>query len=295
MKSKLFLKREDILGEGILCLPEANSIAWVDILAKKLMLSDSNGNNIKVFIQPSEIGAVLPSITDELILVLRNSITSFNILNSSYREIWSAAKTEPKSNRFNDATIDRLGNLWVGSMDFDAKSPSGTLYRITPEGEAKVMETGFKCINGPAFSIDGKTIYVADTMNGKILAFDHNPICGSLKNKRVHIDFGIFDGLPDGMTVDAKDNLWVCQITAGRVSCFDRRGVKLNSFAVPVPMVTSCCFGGADLTSIYLTTARIILDGPDLKAFPDSGSIYSIENVGVGLRPNRFGEKTLHV
>ncbi|MDA9989575.1 SMP-30/gluconolactonase/LRE family protein [Paracoccaceae bacterium] len=290
MESRLLLKREELLGEGILCLPDADLIAWVDILRKKLILSDSNGDNIRVLKQPSEIGAVLPSVTDDLILVLRNSVISFNPLSFSNREIWSAAEVEPRTNRFNDATVDRLGNLWVGSMDFDAKSPSGILYRITPEGEANVMETGFRCINGPAFSINGKTIYVGDTMNGQVLAFDHDPVCGSLTNKRVHIDFGIFDGLPDGMTVDAQDNLWVCQITAGRISCFNSSGIKVRSIALPVPMVTSCCFGGPELTSLYATTARIILDTPDLNAFPDSGSIYLIESAGKGLKPNKFGK-----
>ena len=290
MECRLFLKREEILGEGILCLPDADLIAWVDILGKKLMLSDSKGDNIRVFKQPSEIGAVLPSVTDDLILVLRNSVIRFNPISFCNREIWSAAEIEPKTNRFNDATVDPLGNLWLGSMDFEAKYPSGVLYRITPDGEANEMETGFRCINGPAFSIDCKTIYVGDTMNGQVLAFDHDPENGSLTNKRLHINFGIFDGLPDGMTVDAQDNLWVCQITAGRISCFDSSGVKLRSIALPVPMVTSCCFGGPELTSIYVTTARIILDSPDLNAYRDSGSIYLIESAGKGLKPNKFGE-----
>ena len=285
-----FLNRCDLLGEGILCLPDNEGLAWVDILGKKLMMSDMAGDNLRVFDQPDEIGAVVPAIADKLVLVRRNTVVGFDPQTGRTHELWTAADIEPATNRFNDAAVDPFGNLWVCSMDFDAQLPTGALYRLTPSGTATVMATGFRCLNGPAFSPDGHTIYVGDTMGGQILAFDHDPDLETLQNRRVHIDFGPFDGLPDGMTVDAQANLWVCQVTSGRIGCFDPQGHKLKSIAVPVPIVTSCCFGGADLTTLYVTTARIILDDVDLAAYPNSGSIYRFEDAGIGLVPNKFGK-----
>ncbi|GFE49964.1 hypothetical protein So717_17170 [Roseobacter cerasinus] len=126
-------------------------------------------------------------------------------------------------------------------------------------------------------------------MNGQVLAFDLVLATGALSNRRVFVDLKPFGGLCDGMAVDAEGNLWVCQITKGRIGCFAPDGAKRHSVALPVPMVTSCCFGGQDLTDLYVTTARIILDDAELVAYPDSGSLYRISTQNEGLAPHVFG------
>lgn len=289
MIPKLLLQRRDELGEGMMWLEATRRIAWVDILGKRLMISDDDGKNLVQMDQETEIGAVLPSIGEELILVLRNEVVAFNVGTGERRLVWSAAELEPASNRFNDATVDRNGNLWIGSMDFDADAPNGNLWRVAPDGTAKLKTSGYNCLNGPAFSPDGGTLYVGDTMAGRVLAFDLDISTGDLSNERILIDLNPFEGLPDGMAVDSEGNIWLCQVTAGRIGCYSPLGVKKRAVALPVPMVTSCCFGGRDLRTLYVTSARIILDEPDLAAYPRSGSLYTIATGVQGLPPNRFG------
>ena len=289
MKVELLLKRQDMLGEGMMWLDHSGRIAWVDILGKKLMTANYDGSDLRSFEQPSEIGAVLPSADQELILVRRDEVVRFDETSGETNRIWSAKGEEPESNRFNDATIDPAGNLWVSSMDFDAHAPTGNLWRVTSDGEASKQTSGFKCLNGPAFSPDGKTLYLGDTMHGRVLAFDLDLQKGGLSNERVFIDLNPFGGLCDGMAVDAEGDLWVCQVTAGRIGCYSPDGTKRHSIAIPVPIVTSCCFGGADLTTLFVTTGRIILDDIDLDAYPDSGSLYAVSTKRKGRLPDRFG------
>ena len=289
MTPELFLNRADMLGEGMMCLPETGRLVWVDILGKRLMLADADGTIVLERRFDTEIGAVLPGVDDEMILVLRKDVVAFDPESGTERHIWSAHGLEPETNRFNDAAIDPAGNLWIGSMDFDANETTGVLWRVSPSGQAQSMTGGYRCLNGPAFSPDGRTLYLGDTMGGRVLAFDLDLQSGGLSNERLFVDLGAFGGLPDGMTVDAAGNVWLCQITAGRIGCYAPSGEKLKSVALPVPMVTSCCFGGPDLTVLYATTARIILDDIDLEAYPDSGSLYRIKTGAVGLPANRFG------
>ncbi|MCY6383784.1 SMP-30/gluconolactonase/LRE family protein [Hoeflea prorocentri] len=289
MTPELFLNRAEMLGEGMMCLPGGERLAWVDILGKRLMLANADGAMVLERSFDSEIGAVLPGAGDELILVLRKDVVAFDPTSGADRHIWSADGLEPETNRFNDAAVDAAGNLWIGSMDFDAEAETGVLWRLTPCGQAEPMARGYRCLNGPAFSPDGRTLYLGDTMGGKVLAFDLELQSGGLSNERLFVDLGAFGGLPDGMTVDTAGNVWLCQITAGRIGCYAPNGKKLKSVALPVPMVTSCCFGGPDLKTLYATTARILLDDVDLEAYPDSGSLYTIRADATGLVANRFG------
>jgi len=283
-----FLRRADTLGEGMICLPGGTEIAWVDILGKRLMRADLDGGDLRETQMETEIGAVLPGRVGEIVLVLRRQVVAMDLETGARRPIWEAGEREAESNRFNDATVDPFGNLWITSMDFDAEAPTGNLWRLTPQGNASVMAGGFPCLNGPAFSPDGKHLYLGDTMNGKVLVYGHDPESGRLTEPRVFVDLRPFGGLSDGMTVDAGGNLWLCQATAGRVGRFAPDGTKIGTVALPVPIVTSCCFGGPDLSTLYITTARIILDECELEAYPDSGSLYRVETNATGLEPVRF-------
>lgn len=289
MTVRQIARRGDTLGEGMMWLQGQGRIAWVDILGKALMTAAPDGRDLRTYPQPSEIGAVLPSKSGELILVRRKDVVAFDEAGGGERLIWSAEGIEPASNRFNDATVDPAGNLWIASMDFDAASDTGALWRVTAEGAAKAQAQGFKCLNGPAISGDGRVLYLGDTMEGQVLAFDLDLATGDLSNQRVFLDLTPFGGLCDGMTIDRDGNLWVCQITAGRIGCYGPDGRHIRSVALPVPMVTSCCFGGPDLSDLYVTTARILLDEADLAAYPDSGSLYAVRPGVTGVPPFLFG------
>jgi xylono-1,5-lactonase len=289
VNADLLLRRQDELGEGIVYLLDLGKIAWVNILGQKLMLANPDGSEIETYEFESTIGAVLPSADGRLVLVLRNQVAYFDRITGLHEIIWSAGAEEPEHNRFNDAAIDPSGNLWICSMDFGASATTGAIYRVSPVGEAEVIDRGYACLNGPVFSPDGSVAYVGNTMEGRVLAYDIDLATGGVGLPRQFVDFGPFDGLPDGMATDGEGNIWICHVTAGRICCYNPQGIKLRSVALPVPMVTSCAFGGPDMTDMFVTTARIISDTADLDAYPDSGSLYRIKTPVAGQAPFRFG------
>lgn len=289
MNADLLLRRQDELGEGIIYLPELGKIAWVDILGHKLMLANADGSAMETHGFDSTIGAVLPSEDGRLVLVLRKQVVYFDRITGLQEIIWSAGAEEPEHNRFNDAAIDQSGNLWICSMDFDASAKTGAIYRVSPAGAAEIIDRGYACLNGPVFSPDGLIAYVGSTMEGSVLAYDIDLSTGEVGSPRPFVKLGPFDGLPDGMATDGEGNVWICHVTAGRICCYSPEGIKLRSIALPVPMVTSCAFGGPHMTDMFVTTARIILDPADLDAYSDSGSLYRIKTSLTGPAPFRFG------
>ncbi len=275
-----------MLGEGVSWDAATARLWWVDILGKRLFRGDPATGVVEQWPQPTEIGAAIACADGRRALVLRDRVDLFDAETGTRTLLWQG--DEAPSNRFNDAGTDRAGNLWITSMDFDAVAPTGALWRVTPAGEGRRLLTGYPCLNGPVFSPDNRTLYMGDTMAGRVLAFDHDPATGDLGDARPFIDLGGLAGLADGMAVDADGCLWLARVSSGRVTRYAPDGAPLMTIALPVPMVTSCAFGGTDNATLYMTTARIIMDETDLAAYPDSGSVYSVATTARGCALSPF-------
>lgn len=281
MTAERIFAGDALLGEGACFEPESDRLWWVDILGRRVFCGNPEDGQIRHWEVESEVGACLPMVDGRRALVLRNSVIAFTPDGGPQETLWHG--DEPANNRFNDACIAPDGTLWITSMDFDAEAETGALWRVTGDGNAVCAESGFACLNGPAFSPDGGTLYLSDTMQGRVFAYDHDPRSGALRNRRIHIDLGRFGGLADGMTVDRAGTLWLAQLTVGRVGGYAPDGAHVATIPVPVPMPTSVAFGGGDLRTLYITTARIIADDCDLAAWPDSGSVYAVRMDEPGL------------
>jgi len=163
---------------------------------------------------------------------------------------------DPKAGRedlvYNDAKTDRAGRYWVGTLDL-GEGANGRLYRVLPDGSATIADDGFSICNGPAFSPDNRILYFSDSIGRRILSYDLDEQ-GALSGRRVFCTFAIEDGLPDGLTVDSAGNVWCALYDGGKVVCFDRYGCLKHTFALPAHYVTSLCFVGADLKTLFVTT-----------------------------------------
>jgi sugar lactone lactonase YvrE len=177
--------------------------------------------------------------------------------------------------RFNDGKCDPQGRFWAGTMDLGEKDPIGALYRIDPDGSSHVMVEGVAISNGLAWSTDSRTLYYIDSPTRIVRAFDFDPDSGAVSNPRVAIRFSPEDGFPDGMTTDSEGMLWVAEWGG---ACMGRwnplTGERLARIDVPAPHTTSCCFGGPDLSDLYITSARVDLDEATLEQYPLSGSLF---------------------
>src|SRR4051794_11690460 len=177
----------------------------------------------------------------------------------------------------NNGKIGPDGALWLCTDDLSEQEPRGVLWRIAPDGSATLIDAGFIVGNGPAFSPDGCTMYLADTMGGRILAYELVPELGEVRSRRLFAQVPREAGYPDGMTVHAQGFLWVAHWGGSRISRYDPDGDIERLVSMPVPNVTSLAFAGPELTTLYITTAREGTSPAQLDAATEAGGLYRLE------------------
>lgn len=184
---------------------------------------------------------------------------------------------EADNNRMNGGVVGPDGSIWAGSMDFDFQVAIGALYRVVADMQVTLVDPQYIVVNGPAFSPDGTKLYVNETMKGEIYRFDVDPLDQSLSGKTVFARFAEGEGRPDGICVDAEGGLWVAAVTSGKVRRYLPDGSIGTEIKVPCPTVTSAALGGAEGSTLFITTSRILMDEETLAAHPLSGGLFSIK------------------
>lgn len=189
--------------------------------------------------------------------------------------------TEPglPRNRSNDGKIDSAGRFWSGTMDDIKQQDSGSLYRLDADRSVTRIDGGYRITNGPAFSLDGRTMYHTDTFRRTIYAFDV-AADGAATGKRDFLRFGEETvGNPDGMTVDAEGCLWVAFWDGWCVRRYSPDAKLLGERRVPAAQVTSVVFAGDELERMFVTSAADGLEKAGDHAL--AGGLFEIEAPGV--------------
>ncbi len=157
---------------------------------------------------------------------------------------------------FNDLTTDAAGRIYVGSIAFaifKGEEPKpGNLYVIDLDGTVRRVSDGILLTNGLGFSPDGRRLYHSDARRELVRVYDVAED-GSVGHWRAFAALGP-GSVPDGLKVAADGSVWVADAHGGRVAVFGPDGVHRRDIAVPLPMVTSLCFGGDDLRDLYIVT-----------------------------------------
>ncbi|MET7479908.1 SMP-30/gluconolactonase/LRE family protein [Streptomyces sp. NPDC005648] len=162
----------------------------------------------------------------------------------------------PVPSRMNDGVADPAGRFWAGSMAYDGTRGAGSLYRTDTDGTVVRVLDGLTIANGPAFSADGTTLYLADSAEGTILRCRVDPVSGDLsEGPEIFVRLGGDEGSPDGMTVDTEGRLWVAMWGAAAIRRYHPDGRLLHTLEVPAPHPTSVCLHPTD-HRLYVTTAR---------------------------------------
>lgn len=206
-----------------------------------------------------------------------------------------AVEPDRTENRCNEGGVDPFGRLWFGTMMDNLTSSgdpkpitaaTGALYRFDPGGNCLRMLDGIGLSNTLAWSPDGRTMYFGDTLENKIRRY------------RLDIDGRILDnadfhpaapaGACDGSTLDAEGYLWNARFGAGCLIRFAPDGSVDARIDLPVTNPTSCCFGGPDLRTLYVTSARFGLSDAALAVNPHEGALVELSTNIQGLPANRF-------
>lgn len=162
----------------------------------------------------------------------------------------------PGATGFNDLTTDAAGRIYVGSLAykvFGGEPPRpGFLHVVDLDGTMRTVSDGILLTNGLGFSPDGRRLYHSDARAGIVRVYDVEPD-GGVGPWRQFAALG--EGrVPDGLKVAADGSVWVADAHGSRVAVYAADGSHVRDIAVPLPMVTSLCFGGDDLRDLYIVT-----------------------------------------
>ncbi|WP_411152115.1 SMP-30/gluconolactonase/LRE family protein [Streptomyces sp. A30] len=247
---------------------------YVDILSGRLFeLRDDGADPRQLARTDVPLGAVAP-VDDRPDAWIAAAGTGIALLTADGALEWLDRPEDrtPVPSRMNDGVADPAGRFWAGSMAYDGTHGAGSLYRTDPDGTVVRVLDGLTIANGPAFTADGTTMYLADTAAGTLLRCRVDPVSGDLSGSpQTFAQLGDGEGSPDGMTVDAEGCLWVAMWGAGAIRRYHPDGHLLHTLTVPAPHPTSVCLHPRD-NRLFVTTARYGVKDPTTA----SGAVLSV-------------------
>lgn len=292
------------LGESPFWHPHEQMLYWVDIPGRQLLRANVYLGAVERWDMPSEPGCIAPAASGGLVIALRHGIFRAEHWGGALRQI-ATLDYDSTRMRANDGKCDALGRFWVGTIDESRAANDAALYMLDGRG-ARLVSAQRKAgpvttANGLAWSPDGGTLYWADTPRHTVWAWDFEAHSATLQAQRVFASFEAkpagwtsgdagYRGRPDGAAVDVLGNYWVAMFEGQRLCQFAPDGRLLAEVATLAQCPTMPCFGGEDLCTLYLSTARHHRGEEELARFPDSGCVFSMRVATPGLPVNFFAD-----
>ena len=282
-----------ITGESPVWHPREQALYYVDIPGHKLQRYDPKTGDLAHWEFDTDVASLAPKPNGTLLLAMRDGLWRFDPA-SGERTLLAKPDYDPKLERFNDGKCDPQGRFWVGTI-FEPRKPPNASFSVFAHGALEKKIEGITVGNGLAWSPNGRTMHWSDTTSHTIFAADFDPQSGSLSRQRVFATFPIkqpgqdlstYGGRPDGAAMDAEGCYWAAMFEGQRIVRLSPHGELLREIELPVRCPTMPCFGGADLKTIYITTARENRPQAELIEQPYAGCVLAIEVDVPGLPVN---------
>lgn len=306
MTWQIVAARPSELGESPFWHPEEQMLYWLDIPGRKIHRCNVFMGTVESWAMPSEPGSIAPARTQGdasgLVIALRDGIYRARQWGGPLQRLM-LADHDTTTTRFNDGKADPMGRFWAGTMYEPRDADKAQLFSLDCRGgQAPVVELKAShaiIANGLAWSPDAATVYWTDTPTHTTYAWDWDRESNAMTNRRVFHrwpgkpagwQFGMagYGGRPDGAAVDVEGHYWVAMFEGARVLKLSPAGEVLADIPVPAQCPTMPCFGGSDLQTLYLTTARQNRPAHELQAYPHSGCVFSMQVDVPGLPVNFF-------
>jgi sugar lactone lactonase YvrE len=259
-------------------------LSWVNVDAGEFFRATADGPAIDI-VQRYELGAYVTAVApmqnrrDGWIVARGQSIVAL----SEAGEITQLAEPEARNVgfvRMNDGSADPWGRFWIGSMAFDYEPGRASLYRYHESTGSQIILSDVTISNGIGWSLDERTMYYVDSALGMISTFDVDQR-GEISNPGLFAQFDVpSEGAPDGLCVDSEGAIWVAVWRGHEVRRYAPTGEQIGRVQIDTAQPSCCAIGGANGTTLYVTTAREHMKPEQLEREPNAGRLFSV-NVGV--------------
>ncbi len=280
----------DGTGEGAVWHALHKAVYWVDINRFLIHRFEPETGNVRNWFFSEPVVALgLADRPDTLIVALGSHVILWQPANDA-RADFANPERGRAGVRLNDGRPDPAGNFWVGSMANNVgadgenlpvgRHDMGKLFRVNPDGSFVTFKSGVGISNTFCWSPDNARFYSADTLTNTISLWDYDLRTGRIANERPYF-VGFDRGQPDGSAMDREGCLWNARYGGGCVVRIAPDGAIDRIVEMPVSNVTTCTFGGPQLKTLFITTAR----RADERL---SGGLFALAVDVPGLPENRF-------
>lgn len=282
----VFRDTRAILVESIWWDARTRELVWVDITAGTLHRSPLDGavdgSDDRVSDLPPPLSAVQPRAGGGYVAALRDRV----VVLDADAEIEATLAVVPHSHagiRCNEGKVDPFGRFVVGGMDVTTGDPDAALY-VVDESGIRTLRGGFGVANGIEWSDAGDVMYVTDTATKTVYRGQYNA-----RGELGELEPFLRGRTSDGLALDVDGHFWNGIYGDGAVLRWSPAGEVVDELSVPAPNVTSVAFGGEDLATLFIGTARENLSEEGLEQHPLSGGIFRVRTGAIGRPVNTFG------
>ncbi|MFJ4194274.1 SMP-30/gluconolactonase/LRE family protein [Pseudomonas sp. NPDC089534] len=281
------------LGEGPFWDAPTQALYWVDIAGRQALRLI--GHNVQIWQMPEHVSAFIPCASGDALVTLSSGVYRLDLDSPGLEPrltLFCIADPQP-GNRPNEARCDALGRLWLGTMqnnigeqgeDLPIVRRSGGLFRIDPDKRVTPLLRGLGIPNTLLWRDGGTTLLFGDSLDSTLYRyFIHTD--GNLDTACIWYGPGQHQGKhggPDGSAMDADGYVWNARWDGGCLLRLTPDGHVDRRIDLPVSRPTSCVFGGEDMKTLYITSAK------SPRNHPLDGAVLSMRVEVAGLPCTRF-------
>lgn len=290
LEPQLLVDCRNQLGECVLWNTQTDRLYWTDVYGQRLYSCDEYGQHLDVRVLPDKLGSFAFDPAGDVLAAFSKGLFRYE-LGSGRLEQLTHFEPELQLTRLNDGRCDRSGRFVVGGCHQQFYNPVSSVVSFSGGADARTLVRSVALTNGIAFSLDGRRMYFSDSETLVYHWFDYDPATGDVGARHVFARIPEGRGFADGSAVDAEDNVWNARYYGGIVQQYLPDGSEGLRVVMPTDCPSCVCFGGKNLDTLFITTARKDLKPEALAAQPGAGGLFKLK-VGVrGVAESRFGQR----
>lgn len=280
--ARVFDDRPCELGEGPLWHPERQTLFWFDI-TKCRMLARGCGDSkdgVREWRFDEMHSAAGWIDRDRLLIASETGLWRFDI-GTGARELITPLEADNPVTRSNDGRADPQGGFWIGTMGKRAEPGAGSIWRWH-RGELRRLFSGLTIPNAICFTPGGRAARFSDTNTARVMQVALDEQGWPCAAPELYLDLSMEDLNPDGAVIDARGLMWIAQWGASRVAAYDPEGHFVHAVEIDAAHASCPAFGGAELTTLFCTSALEGLDAAARNGAPLSGMTFAQAKVARG-------------